>query len=146
MSLRNGKIKVGTVVYKGVNICVKSSYHPSGFNVVGKAIIELVVLEEGLVPTRHRRGTIHDWEEGFRKCRVPKAYVSKITRFMRDKSIDISTTHAVSSGPNYLEYREGEIVVPDSFDTDPKRICTHGIHVFLDCDSAKRWIGWDYTV
>ena len=145
MSLRDGKIKVGTVVYKAASIKVKG---PSGCcTIVGKAIIELVTLEEGLIPTKHRRGSYLDWEDGYRKCRVPKAYVRKITKRYIPRHIIIPdgwTVHVLAR--NNLEYIEGEIVVPDSFDTDPKNICTNGIHVFLDRDSAERWIDWDYTV
>jgi hypothetical protein len=46
-----------------------------------------------------------------------------------------SPTHTVSG----LEYREGEIVVADSYDDDIRVECTNGIHFFMTRKEAEEW-------
>jgi hypothetical protein len=40
---------------------------------------------------------------------------------------------------NALEYKEGEIVVADSYDDDIRIECTNGIHFFMTRKEAKDW-------
>jgi hypothetical protein len=127
--LRDGVIPAGTTVWK------KSR---------DSSIIELIVLEDGLIPTKLRKQIQFKTQQvslqsdycttkynNFRKCRVPKAYVVSIT------DCDGKLTYSAASYEDaYFIYKVGSIVVPDSFDSNPDEICTHGIHVFLSREEA----------
>lgn len=135
MTIRNGKIEVGKVVWKKVKLwSVDAGGNPDWFK--GFAVVKLVTLEEGVVPTKHRRGNRHNWEDGHRKCRIPKAYIADIIPIGGANS----TGWTARSGRDiYFEYRLGEIVVPGWYDSNPKNICTGGIHVFLTRSEAEAY-------
>ena len=66
------------------------------------------------------------------KCRCDKALVVSIT--------DIETGDKITEVVNYnyamTAYRVGEMVFPDSFDDNRWDECSHGIHFFIDKQSA----------
>ena len=148
MSLRNGVIKAGTIVWKKVTlyrplenvkgIITEGWRNGEVFNAdtcycwtsVGTSIAKLIVLEDGVIPTIHRRGTKlnNSWEGGHRKCRVPKAYVVEVEGLIDGNR---------ACGRNWLNYPVGSIVTPNSYNNDPKCICTNGIHVFLTRTEAE---------
>lgn len=150
--IEQGVIKAGTVVWKKVRAYCAADLNDDGtygwahvpFNkkdmyhldLNGCALVKLITLEDGVIPTIHRTGTANDWEDGHRKCRIPKAYVAEI--------IDLKPSYTSNSNVTYLgrgifEYEVGKVVVPDSWDSDPREICTHGIHVFLTRKEAEAY-------
>lgn len=158
MSLRNGVIKAGTVVYKKVRVYIfckqteryndTTGYYESARGDINNpnhyrhsrnnAIVKLITLEDGLIPFKHRRGTKtnNSWDEGHRKCRVPKAYVASIEQ-LEPMAGTVKFLSAVRG--TILDYKVGEVVVPDMWDNDPKKVCTHGIHVFLTREEAEAY-------
>ena len=58
-----------------------------------------------------------------RKCRAQKAVVIEGTGFSQHNS--------------NFEYKPGAIVVPDSWDPDPRIECSHGIHFFITRKEAE---------
>lgn len=151
--IEKGVIKAGTVVWKKVRCyCAvtlnedgtygcnhepfdrKSFYHIE-FN--GLAIVKLITLEDGVIPTRHRTGTADNWEDGHRKCRIPKAYVAEIIDMPEEKYSD--KPNVLYAGRDLFEYKVGEVVTPDAWDNNPNYICTHGIHVFLTRKEAEAY-------
>jgi Family of unknown function (DUF5758) len=136
MSLRDGKIKPGTIVWKSVSLWTEPATG-GGVSFAGRAIVKLVVLEEGLVPRKHRRGTWKDWENGHRKCRVPKAYVASIEPIVEGTLYTTARSHHDFS----FKYGVGHIVSPKAeFNPDPKICCASGIHVFLTREEAGRYV------
>lgn len=129
--LRDGVIPAGTTVWKKAR---------------GHEIIELIVLEDGIIPTINRKQvqaktrkiaadkTKAAWEAGctahFRKCRVPKVYVKSITD--RDEN---STYLARSDFNSNFVYTVGNVVTSD-YDNNADVVCTEGIHVFLTREEA----------
>ena len=157
MTIKNGKIEVGTIVYKKVRLwnpmkpnadgkvqryCggyweefdPENSYH---YEPVGHGIVKLVVLEEGVIPTKHRRGTKNNnrWEDGHRKCRIPRGYVAeiKVWNTYGDSKWTIAT------GKNFFRYSVGSVVNVPDYNNDPKICCTRGIHVFLTAAEAEAY-------
>ena len=66
------------------------------------------------------------------KCRCDKALVVSITSIETGDKI----TEAVNYNYAKTIYRVGEMVFPDSFDDDRWNECSHGIHFFVDKQSA----------
>lgn len=64
-----------------------------------------------------------------RKCRASCAFVLDI------EGVDNAYTHR----GNGLEYRIGQWVFPDSYDSDIRIDCTHGIHFFLTREEAEEF-------
>ena len=66
------------------------------------------------------------------KCRCDKALVMSIS------DIETKEQYAETTNYNYKEttYRVGEMVYPDSFDDDRWNECSHGIHFFINKESA----------
>lgn len=158
MSLKNGIIKTGTVVFKKVRLYRTLDTTPDGviieswlanginkidlnsyshYKCIGYGIVELVTLEDGLIPLKHRRGTKdnNNWDDGVRKCRIPKAYVKSITPF----NIYSNESWITARSQKWMEYTVGSVVVPDSYNNDKEAICTHGIHVFLTRAEAEAY-------
>lgn len=158
MSLRDGVIKAGTILYKKVRLFTEKPRDANGFidtyqnykfnpednysyiNTYKYAIVELIVLEDGLVPKKHRRGTPrnNNWDDGFRKVRVPKAYVKSITP-LNGAELQPDETAGSNAGGKFLAYKVGDIVTPDRWDSNPDVVCTHGIHAFFTREEAERY-------
>ena len=65
-----------------------------------------------------------------RKCRASKALVLEVF----GAEIGVS-----GGGYSTIEYRKGQTVVPDSWDTDRWNVCSHGIHFFLTRVEAENY-------
>lgn len=159
MSLRDGVIKAGTILYKkarvwtqrqvGENGCIDvygTKFDPdktsSYASTSGYAIVELIVLEDGLVPKKHRRGTRlnNSWDDGFRKVRVPKVYVKDVTPATGSRFIAPDEFAGSSAQYNaFLAYKVGTVVTPDMWDDNPDVVCTHGIHAFFTREEAESY-------
>jgi hypothetical protein len=50
-----------------------------------------------------------------------------------------SGTVVVKNEFGITEYREGQMVYPDSYDDDIRVDCTHGIHFWLTRREAETW-------
>ena len=68
------------------------------------------------------------------KCRCEYAKVLDIVR-IGDEAEHLNDIINTNYQPN-ITYRVGEIVYPDSFDDDRWNECSHGIHFFVDKQSA----------
>ena len=66
------------------------------------------------------------------KCRCDKALVVSITDISNGKEI----TEIVNHNRAKTVYRVGEMVFPDSFDDNRWNECSHGIHFFINKESA----------
>ena len=66
------------------------------------------------------------------KCRCDKALVVSITDISNGKEI----TEIVNHNCAKTVYRVGEMVFPDSFDGNRWNECSHGIHFFINKESA----------
>lgn len=151
--IEQGVIKAGTVVWKKVRSYRVTTLNEDGTyghkhtpfdksciyhtEINGRAIVKLITLEDGVIPTRHRTGTVNDWEDGHRKCRIPKAYVAEIIDTPEEKYSD--KPNVLYAGRDLFEYKVGEVVIPDAWDDDPNYICTCGIHVFLTRKEAEAY-------
>ena len=65
---------------------------------------------------------------GSRKCRAEKAFV-----------YEIFGEPSVSKHDHTFEYKQGEEVIPGSFDPDPRVECSHGIHFFITREEAEEY-------
>lgn len=61
------------------------------------------------------------------KSRANKAIVKDFIRLVEDKSTIVNYSHS-----DYLKYEIGKEVYPDSFDSDYREICGHGIHFCIN--------------
>lgn len=66
---------------------------------------------------------------GSRKCRASKVFVHEM----------FGAKEAYDQHTGKLLYKEGEEVVPDSFDEDVRVECSNGIHFFLSRIEAERY-------
>ena len=85
------------------------------------------MLVELLIPADAKRSSATT-----EKCRCDKALVVSITE------IDTGVQHTETVNFNYAKaiYHVGEIVYPDSFDDNRWNECSHGIHFFINKESA----------
>ena len=72
------------------------------------------------------------------KCRCSKAKVLDIVNISTDEHIKSITNKTY----RYTEYIVGEIVKPDFFDENRWEECSHGIHFFVDKESALEYDEW----
>lgn len=132
INFRKGVIPAGTRMWKKVRVYVSGCYTHH------VAIVEMITLDDGIIPNEYRRT-----KKGFmygRKCRVPKAYVVSCTPMY----IEPSPEHTFKSDyydctGNYLTYTPGAVVVPDSFNTNSKEVCRNGIHCFTTRREAEQY-------
>ena len=85
------------------------------------------MLVELLIPADAKRSSATT-----EKCRCDKALVVSITE------IDTGVQHTETVNFNFAKaiYHVGEIVYPDSFDDNRWNECSHGIHFFINKESA----------
>ena len=67
------------------------------------------------------------------KCRCEFADVLEITNIETNQAVQ--SVENITRVPN-ITYRVGERVYPDSFDENRWNECSHGIHFFVDKESA----------
>ena len=93
----------------------------TGWKKVGDKLIRL------LIPADAKRSSAASI-----KCRCEKAKVVAIT------SLDEGECYEEVTNRNYAEtiYRVGDMVYPDSYDDDRWNECSHGIHFFINKESA----------
>ena len=96
-----------------------------GWKKVEKVIIKLKIL----VDSKRSRATGD-------QCRCDKALVLEIQNLSGDK-LDICEYY--SSSFNKTTYKVGEMVYADAWDGDRWNECTHGIHFFLDRQTAVNY-------
>ena len=72
---------------------------------------------------------------GGRKCR---AEFVKVLDIRNERGHKVKKCFNGTSGIK-TSYHTGEIVKPDSYDPDPLKECSHGIHFFLTKQEAKDW-------
>lgn len=72
------------------------------------------------------------------KCRCSKAKVLSIRTIQDGKLIDDGIAFSMY-GDNKTRYKVGEMVYPDSFDSNPYAVCSHGIHFFVSKENALRY-------
>lgn len=72
------------------------------------------------------------------KCRCSKAKVLSIRAIHDGKLIDNGIAFSMY-GNNKTRYKVGEMVYPDSFDSNPYAVCSHGIHFFVSKENALRY-------
>ena len=135
VNFRKGVIPAGTVVWKKVRLYVGGS---GCWN--DNAIVKMIVLEDGIIPTEYRRAKASCFG---RKCRIPKAYVVSAEPCNPQTSTDLhyksdykTWVNGVCAG---VDYTPGTVVVPDHFDNNPKEVCRGGIHCFTTRQEAENY-------
>ena len=83
-----------------------------------------------LIPSDAKRHT----PIGRRKCRCEFAEVLEIINANGNK-----IKSAMSTYDNNFKYNTGETVVPNSYDPDPLKECSNGIHFFISKLEAKEY-------
>ena len=68
------------------------------------------------------------------KCRCDKAKVLEITSLETNESVDVITN--TNFKKSHCTYKVGEMVYADSFDENRWNECSHGIHFFINKQSA----------
>ena len=78
---------------------------------------------------------------GSSKCRASKAVVLNIlnTDGTPVKDSVLANTKFFSLYDSAFEYRKGETIVPDNFDTNPWKECSNGIHFFMSFEEAANY-------
>lgn len=71
------------------------------------------------------------------KCRCDKAEVLEITEILTGEKVNSVVNTNISERPTV--YKVGEMVYPDSFDENRNNECSHGIHFFIDKQSALNY-------
>jgi len=71
-----------------------------------------------------------------RKCRASHAIVVNVYDLNR-KPVSVGTFVSLLRTGNPLTYRVGETVFADSFDSDIRVECSHGIHFFITFEEAR---------
>ena len=64
---------------------------------------------------------------------------SLVSRKCRAEFVEVLEGGGFDRRTGLLEYKEGEIVRPDSYDDDIRIECTHGIHFFMTRREAELW-------
>jgi len=113
-------VKVNYMTQGYFPICPEIGIEFKGYKKVKGTIIEL------LIPKEAKRSNATT-----RKCRAEYAKVLKIHNDTGELLND-------NYEPSVL-YKEGEIVVPDSYDEDRWNECSNGIHFFLTKEEAENW-------
>ena len=90
-------------------------------NYVGKYLVKLQI------PDDARRCSANSI-----KCRCDRALVMSITDIETGKAVDVIT----NTNEKECVYKVGEMVYPDSFDENRWNECSHGIHFFINKQSA----------
>jgi len=70
-----------------------------------------------------------------RKCRASELKVVKVVENPYGVELPIGSTNQ----GHYMQYQIGEIFKADSFDSDIRIECTHGIHFFMTLREAQEW-------
>lgn len=131
---KTGILPTGTVVWKKVNL------RRNGMATGKRVVLEMVVLEDGLVPNESK-ATFRPACANDRKCRVPLVYVraAHVIQTARwDAASDIQpgdTFHAIH---DESEYKVGAIYKPDFWDTT-KNQCAAGVHCFRTRAEAEAY-------
>ncbi len=87
-----------------------------GFKKLGNGVIAKIQIPEGA-------GRVGGYTD--RKCRAEKAYV-------------IEGEGPSKHDSNFI-YKVGEVVVPDSWNSDPREVCAAGIHFFITRREAEQY-------
>lgn len=126
---KTGILPAGTTVWKKV----EAHYlNHNGLKVSGRCVLEMVVVEDGLVPYEAKKPLpTAVYNHNNRKCRVPLVYVKAVhgttTGYGAIATIPAGATfHAIHDGS---EYKVGELRRPDFWNTS-KDQCAAGIHCF----------------
>jgi len=82
------------------------------------------------IPADAERVGIHFKRDFVHKCRCSYAFVEDIYDHY-DNGIKFSKAHSLVRPPRRLEYKVGEKVIPDNYDTHPFKECSNGIHFFM---------------
>ena len=90
------------------------------------------VLVELLIPAKAKRTA----SVLSRKCRAEFAMVTKVHHPYKRTYSDYRSKFG-----EFVDYREGELVKPDSYNDSPFKDCTNGIHFFLTKEEALNWMG-----
>ncbi len=109
-----------------------SNAHLSGYNIPQEG--DLIVWkagQEGLIKLCIPNGAKRTGSIIGRKCRAAYA---KVLWTSTGKTI-----HGKYKN-NKFKYPPDEMVIPDSYDDDPRIECTHGIHFFLTKEEAEEWL------
>ena len=81
--------------------------------------------------------------------RTVTQYRSNVARVLNIRKIKDGIPEYVESAFSLYDYcfyyYPGEIIYPDTFDTDPDRICTNGIHFFDTVEEAIRYTKDDWA-
>lgn len=142
--IEKGVIKAGTIVWKKV-------YKWSSDKSCGREfILEMIVLEDGIIPTDNRYpGKINS---AARKCRVPLVYVKAAYQGREfitgsnpygwqptkpENDAMFADTPLQAYG-DYV-YTVGTVAKPDRYDNNPNVECTNGIHCFLTRKEAEAY-------
>lgn len=71
-----------------------------------------------------------------RKCRASKALVLSI---VDNNGMEVEKMHGLYD--EKFVYTVNQVAIPDCFDGDIRKECTHGIHFFITRKEAERWNG-----
>jgi hypothetical protein len=128
---KTGILPAGTTVWKKVDFTTPD-------NRGGRCILEMVVVEDGLVPGEAKATynpntvTMHSG----RKCRVPLVYVKAVHNAPNQNPVPPGSTFIAIH--DCSEYKVGELRRPDTYDRS-KRQCAAGIHCFRTRKEAEAY-------
>ena len=113
---------------KGAFTAFKKVFSKPKRNIWSKDVEPLIV--ELRVPAKALRSSATS-----RKCRVSEAKVVSITSLDGERKFDVGySAHNI-----HFEYRKGQTVVPNKFDTNRWKQCAPGIHCFITRDEAVQY-------
>lgn len=143
--LNNAKLRYADLTgvnLDGANLCGADLYGAKGFfdlplacpshgSFIGWKKVDGCLVKL-LIPEDAKRSSAQS-----RKCRCDKAMVFSIT----DLSTQLPVSEIENNNYKPLIYKVGEMVYPDSWDSDRWNECSHGIHFFINKDDAINYKG-----
>ena len=109
-----------------------------GYSGFSECLIELYIPADALwlIGIHNSYPGFYEFNSGY-KCRASKAKVVTILNLDTNKYIKKATTAGYGS---LTTYKVGKVVKPNSFNKNWNKVCTNGIHFFMNKKQALNWV------